>query len=106
MLVGAGSLHYISDRAQNQYQQAMFSVGNIVCAYDTDGRVPGYGFGARLPDGSVSHCFALNGHAVGSGMEECEGISGLEHHYRSCLETHQLCTQQPRVPILPRGLHI
>jgi hypothetical protein len=30
-------------------------------AADSDKRVPLYGFGAKLPDGRVSHCFPLNG---------------------------------------------
>lgn len=29
--------------------------------YDSDRRFPAWGFGGRTPNGSVSHCFNLNG---------------------------------------------
>ena len=37
-------------------------VGDILLPYDSDGMIPVYGFGAKLPPaGEVSHCFPLNG---------------------------------------------
>jgi len=36
-------------------------VGEILEKYNYDQMFPCYGFGAKLPSGQVSHCFALNG---------------------------------------------
>jgi hypothetical protein len=80
---GSTSLHYIDTQSGqlNPYQQALFSVGNIVSAYDHDGMIPGFGFGAQFPNGQVSHCFNLNGAVT----PQCRGIDDLEHHYRQVL---------------------
>lgn len=39
-------------------------------AIAADGLIPSFGFGARFPDGSVSHCFNLNGQT----NPECNGV--------------------------------
>jgi hypothetical protein len=46
----------------NQYQTAIIAVAKILLNYDTDQKIPCYGFGAK-PAGSrtVSHCFPLSG---------------------------------------------
>ena len=44
----------------NEYVHAIKSVGSVLAPYDTDQLIPVYGFGARMPDGQVSHCFPLN----------------------------------------------
>jgi len=54
------SLHYMDPHRPNQYVQALMSVGDILLPYDTDKQVPAFGFGAKLPDGQVSHFFHLN----------------------------------------------
>lgn len=58
------SLHYINPMKPNQYQSALYSVGNILQNYDTDKKIPAFGFGA-IPSytghSEVSHCFHLNG---------------------------------------------
>eukprot|EP01043_Picozoa_sp_COSAG02_P028867 COSAG02_NODE_1771_length_10971_cov_19.931012_2_plen_615_part_00 len=81
-----GTLHYVQQGVPNEYEQAIDSVGSIVCAYDHDGLVPGYGFGARFPNGAVSHCFALNGSADAN----CRGVPELLHFYRQALANLQL----------------
>ena len=40
-------------------------VGEVIQFYDSDRRFPAWGFGGRTYDGSVSHCFNLNGSASG-----------------------------------------
>ena len=40
-------------------------VGEVIQFYDSDRRCPAWGFGGRPYDGSVSHCFNLNGSASG-----------------------------------------
>lgn len=36
-------------------------VGQVIQFYDSDRRFPAWGFGGKVPNGSVSHCFNLNG---------------------------------------------
>ena len=81
-----GTLHYLQHGVPNEYEQAIESVGSIICAYDHDGLVPGYGFGARFPNGAVSHCFALNGSADAN----CRGVPELLHFYRQAVANLQL----------------
>ena len=38
-------------------------VGEVIKVYDYDKRSPAWGFDGRMFDGSVSHCFNLNGQA-------------------------------------------
>lgn len=50
----------------NAYQQAIFSVGEILLDYDFDKKVPCFGFGGvpRYPNytfPSAQHCFPLSG---------------------------------------------
>ena len=40
-------------------------VGEVIQFYDSDRRFPAWGFGGRTIDGTVSHCFNLNGSASG-----------------------------------------
>jgi len=78
------SLHYV-DRSgtgrQNQYQQAILSVGRIIEEYDTNKMFSVFGFGARvkLPDGQfsvVQHCFPVYGGGV-----EVHGVDGIMRAY-------------------------
>ena len=61
------SLHYLGNKESaglaNEYISAIKVVGDILQYYDSDKRIPVYGFGAKLPPDfeCVSHCFALNG---------------------------------------------
>ena len=57
----ASSLHHTNPYQMNQYQTALSAVGNIIKEYDSDQLFPAFGFGAKLPDGSVSFEFALVG---------------------------------------------
>lgn len=40
-------------------------VGEVIQFYDSDRRFPAWGFGGKLYDGSISHCFNLNGSPSG-----------------------------------------
>ncbi|CAL5380948.1 unnamed protein product [Camellia sinensis] len=81
------SLHYIDPTGRlNAYQQAIMEVGEVIQFYDSDRRFPAWGFGGRTYDGSISHCFNLNGGA--SGFEIChavEGVEGIMAAYASAL---------------------
>mmetsp|Transcript_12010 Transcript_12010/g.38183 ORF Transcript_12010/g.38183 Transcript_12010/m.38183 type:complete len:525 (-) Transcript_12010:314-1888(-) len=80
------SLHYLNPLTPNQYARAISETGAVLEAYDHDGSVPAYGFGAKLSDGRVSHCFPLNGEAGG----ECAGIKGVLDAYQGALSTVKL----------------
>uniref|UniRef100_A0A452YZ45 Copine C-terminal domain-containing protein n=1 Tax=Aegilops tauschii subsp. strangulata TaxID=200361 RepID=A0A452YZ45_AEGTS len=65
------SLHYIDPSGRpNSYQQAILGVSEVLQFYDNDRRFPAWGFGAKIPRGSVSHCFNLN-----ASTNDCERFS-------------------------------
>ncbi|KAL0344242.1 UNVERIFIED_CONTAM: protein BONZAI 3 [Sesamum angustifolium] len=75
------SLHYIDPLGRlNAYQQAIMEVGEVIQFYDSDRRFPAWGFGGRAHNGSVSHCFNLNG-----SLPEVEGVEGIMAAYTSAL---------------------
>ena len=67
------SLHYMNPVAPNQYQIAITAIAEILLAYDSDKRIPSFGFGAKTRFGGittpVSHCFVLGGNP-----EEIEAV--------------------------------
>ncbi|XP_058752914.1 protein BONZAI 3-like [Vicia villosa] len=82
------SLHYISGSGQlNSYQKAIMEVGEVIQFYDSDKRFPAWGFGGKIPGGTVSHCFNLNGNPASSEVVRVEGIMEA---YASALHTVRL----------------
>eukprot|EP00298_Acanthocystis_sp_HF-20_P011657 c19505_g1_i1.p1 GENE.c19505_g1_i1~~c19505_g1_i1.p1 ORF type:complete len:525 (+),score=213.29 c19505_g1_i1:125-1699(+) len=75
------SLHYLSPNP-TEYEKAIIAVGKVVEAYDSDGIIPTYGFGAKW-NGAVNHCFPL----VPNG---CQGVEGILHAYRACISNVSL----------------
>lgn len=60
------SLHYMDLHKPNQYQIAIDAVAKILLEYDSDKRIPAFGFGAKLhypnmSSNTASHCFPLTG---------------------------------------------
>ena len=60
------SLHYMDPNKPNQYQMAIEAVGQILLNYDSDKRIPAFGFGAKthfpnLNSNMANHCFPLSG---------------------------------------------
>lgn len=45
-------------------------VGEVIQFYDSDKHFPAWGFGGKLPGGTVSHCFNLNGSPGNSEVRE------------------------------------
>lgn len=78
------SLHHLSEQRPNEYLQAIKAVGEILQYYDTDKKIPAFGFGAKLPPymNVVSHCFAMNGNIF---SPEVEGIEGVIEAYKAVL---------------------
>ena len=59
------SLHYLG--GNNQYETAIFNVGQVIEPYDSDRMFPVFGFGGiprHLGVNGVSHCFAMNGNPM------------------------------------------
>lgn len=81
------SLHYFNPSQPNHYARALHAVGEIIQDYDSDKMFPALGFGARLPDGTVSHEFFLNGNPQNP---YCAGIPGVMDAYQRTLAAVQL----------------
>jgi hypothetical protein len=84
-----GSLHYMSPDAvdqPNDYVRAITSVVDILQHYDSDKKIPVYGFGARLPPSYThcSHCFACNGNFFDP---EVQGVEGVINAYGKTLNS-------------------
>jgi len=81
------SLHHVltdtmdGNQRLNVYEEAIFGVGKVLEAYDSDKLFPTWGFGAKLPGNSnaVNHCFAINGDDA---HPECKGVRGILDAYR------------------------
>ena len=54
------SLHFMNPQAPNQYQLAIMAITQILMNYDSDKRIPAFGFGAKLKNAPVNHCFPLS----------------------------------------------
>jgi len=73
-----GSLHKQAPNSYNDYEKALFSVGEILLNYDSDKLVPFFGFGGKIR-GQISHCFAINGNEANS---EVYGLEGMMAAYK------------------------
>lgn len=81
------SLHYYQPNFVNQYAGAIQAVGEIIQDYDYDKMFPVLGFGAKLPDGTVSHEFPCN---FNPQNPYCAGIQGVMQAYYTALKQVQL----------------
>ena len=50
-------------------------IGEVIQFYDSYRRFPAWGFGGKTFDGTVSHCFNLNGRAGGFEV----GVTGVRN---------------------------
>ncbi|CAG9321491.1 unnamed protein product [Blepharisma stoltei] len=82
----SSSLHYLNPRISNQYEQALFSVADILLNYDSDKLVPIYGFGAEI-NRRVSHCFHMNSDPQDPNVY---GLEGVMNAYKTSLRTVRL----------------
>lgn len=98
------SLHYIDPSGRlNSYQQAIVGVGEVLKFYDSDKRFPAWGFGGRTIDGSISHCFNLNG-----SPDECEvvGVEGIMSSYAMALHNVALAGPTLFGPVINKAAEI
>eukprot|EP01080_Neovahlkampfia_damariscottae_P006237 gene6237-10243_t len=82
----SNSLHALSQNKYNDYQKAIISVGNILNYYDSDKKYPVYGFGAKLPDGKLSHCFPCT---LDFNNIEVYGVEGILTAYNNAVQKVQ-----------------
>ena len=74
----SNSLH--SMNGMNQYRSSLWTVGEILLAYDYDKLVPSYGFGAKLryprlnSENQTIHCFPMSGDPDDTSALGIEGI--------------------------------
>ncbi|CBJ26472.1 Copine [Ectocarpus siliculosus] len=98
-----GSLHYHdpTGRTNNEYAQAIQSVGGVLEYFDDDRRFPVYGFGGRPKKTSrqASHCFAVNDNEKDA---EVEGIAGVLETYRQSLKRVQLSAPTLFAPVISK----
>ena len=82
------SLHYLSKRRLNPYQNAIKEVGNVIETYNNQKNFNVFGFGG-IPDGQekVSHCFPLNGDLRNPAVV---GVDGVLEVYAKALMTTRL----------------
>lgn len=70
-----GTLHYFNpDGAHNDYEKAIVAIGGILADYDTDCKMPVWGFGAKL-DGELCQFFQCGK------APEVEGVDGVLDAY-------------------------
>jgi len=75
------SLHCIHPRGKlNDYESAIFSIGEVVAKYDSDQKFPVWGFGAKF-EGIVRNAFQVGG------KDEVDGINGILQAYRSSFQS-------------------
>jgi len=91
------SLHFNRPNQMNQYEAAIRSIGDILSFYDHDQQFPSFGFGGKLPNGQVSHCFSLNGNPH---QPNCYRIDGVLGAYREALRNVALYGPTYFAPVL------
>ncbi|XP_051203165.1 protein BONZAI 3 isoform X1 [Lolium perenne] len=98
------SLHYIDPSGRpNSYQQAILGVSEVLQFYDSDRRFPAWGFGAKIPQGFISHCFNLN-----ATTNDCEvvGVDGIMSAYSSTLYSVALAGPTLFGPVVTKAAEI
>jgi len=84
-----GTLHYINPNEKNDYEKAITAVGGVLANYDTDGKVPVRGFGAKF-DGQINHLFQCGE------TPEVDGVSGIIDAYHNTFKS-RLVMSKPTV---------
>eukprot|EP01012_Entosiphon_sulcatum_P006853 TRINITY_DN13334_c0_g1_i2.p1 TRINITY_DN13334_c0_g1~~TRINITY_DN13334_c0_g1_i2.p1 ORF type:complete len:661 (-),score=137.80 TRINITY_DN13334_c0_g1_i2:246-2228(-) len=95
-----GTLHHISPQQPNQYMAAIMSVGSILAFYDSDKLFPVYGFGAKLPDNSVSHMFPCS---LNNDYVSVQGVQGIIDVYAQALLRVQLYGPTNFAPLIRKA---
>ena len=101
------SLHFMNPNAPNQYQMAINSIAQILLSYDSNQRIPAFGFGAKTNFNGVkeptSHCFVLSGNA--QEVEAC-GVEHLMGMYQKALLNVELSGPTYFGPLLEETIQL
>jgi hypothetical protein len=98
------SLHYLhpdDEHTFNVYQDALFCVANVLLDYDTDKKVPFYGFGGRVPEAGGVHGPAR--HAFKLSESEVDGVNELMETYKKSLSIVKLFRPTLLRPIITKA---
>ena len=90
------SLHFLTQSGFNQYESCIFSIGSVICPYDTDQLFPVYGYGGKV-NGIVSHCFPLTFQPENPSVV---GLDGILAAYRNSLQMVQLSGPTCFAPVI------
>ena len=94
------SLHFMGSSRPNKYIEVLRAVVSILAPYDSDQKIPCYGFGAKLPidNFAAAHmCFPLNGNAD---SPEITGLEEIVSAYQSTLDACRLSGPTHVAPLL------
>lgn len=91
------SLHYHRTDLPSIYAKALSAVGGVVEYYDTDKKVPVWGFGGKQQMGPVQHRFPLNGSEE---YPEADGIEGVLALYAQVLQVVRLSGPTYFAPVI------
>ena len=101
------SLHYMNPTSPNQYQIAIASITQILMNYDSDKRIPSFGFGAKTNFGGVlspvSHCFVLSGNP--QEVEAC-GVEHLMMMYKNAISNVELSGPTYFAPLIEETMKL
>ncbi|OMJ84943.1 hypothetical protein SteCoe_13851 [Stentor coeruleus] len=70
---------FTEDQTSDDYEDAIWEIGSILEAYDSDRNFPVYGFGGIPPGGSISQCFPLTGDSTSPYVNGARGILKIYH---------------------------
>lgn len=104
-----GSLHYMNPTQPNQYQLALQGVWNILSNYDSDHRIPAFGFGAKphfnggINSPVVNHCFALSGNPTQS---EVVGFPNLMDVYKRAVTSCEFAGPTYFAPLIKETIQL
>ncbi|EGR27171.1 hypothetical protein IMG5_201120 [Ichthyophthirius multifiliis] len=93
---------------KNEYIGSIYSVGDILLNYDSDKKVPLYGFGAKPqmnynPNNQTLHCFPINGNIQNA---EVYGINGMMESYKQFLNHVELSGPTLFNPLIQEAMNL
>ena len=98
------SLHHINPNGRNKYEQAILGIGSVLKHYDSDGKIPTYGYGFTAPSvgiNEVTFCYPLNGNFS---QPHVRGFEGVCDAYRKCLPSVEMAGPTKMAPIIEKAI--
>lgn len=98
------SLHYLNPNGHNKYEQAIMGAGEILQNYDTDRKIPAYGYGFSAPNfgiNDVSFCCPINGNFD---APHFNGFKAILPAYRNLVSNMVPSSPNKISPIIQRAI--